>query len=194
MNKLILLPALLIIGFSASSQVTTNNRNKPLDTIPKTVAPLKLITNKIPLGNIGFVAASNYDDRQADVKASGMVKAGFSEEQYDAAGNFKNSVFTAPVDGFYHFDGMVYLNVSNDNSSCRLELDITDKDNVPQSGGYPAYGRSFAGGDNDKSSIMTQISLNVYLKKGYKVGLQYSAVGFASGSFQNGYFSGYKIF
>ncbi len=191
--KKLLLPALLAISLSSTSQITGNTRTAPLDTVPKT-PPLKLSTNRIPAGNIGFVAASNFDDRKADIKASGWIKAGFSEEQYDASGNFKNSVFTVPADGFYHFDGMINLNVSNDISTCRLQLDITDKDNVPQSGGYSANGGSFAGGDYYKFTIVTDLSVNVYLKKGYKVGLQYSAVGFASGSLYSGYFSGYKIF
>lgn len=191
MNKLIILPALLSISLTASSQINTNNRNKPLDTVPKPVTQLKLPATRPLSGNVGFFARSKYDDFVYQVNYIEWNKAGFSEEVYDAAENFKNSVFTAPEDGFYHFDGMIEILSDRENGYTILSLDITQKDGSGLQSPPPIRRGTISAADY---LIINQLSVSFYLKKGSKAELKYSVAGLTKASLKNGYFSGYKIF
>jgi hypothetical protein len=189
--KYLIVFSLLFLQLSSYAQRDTVTK------VPKLIVPIKAVT-----GNVGFAATSIYDDYIKNASVDEFIygknkQATFSKEEYDASGNFKNSVFIAPVDGFYHFDVLIKMETQGSasvNADITMHLDVADSKGVSYKSTFKHAGTSRLGSTNTVYNFDIELSDNLFLKKGDKVTVRYQGAGFATGSYEGGTFSGFKIF
>ncbi|MCX8018896.1 MAG: DUF2092 domain-containing protein [Chitinophagaceae bacterium] len=155
------------------------------------------IPNELASGNIGFSAFhSNYNDKR-EFESLQSITAVFSKEIYDSSGNYKDSVFTVPIDGFYHFDALVIVETigySGQFADFKASISIASKKNesIKECASFSGNPRNVK---LDVYRTEIQMFCNLYLNRGDKVRVRITGDGFAGKAVYNGgTFSGYKIF
>ena len=132
---------------------------------------------------IGFIAYVNdYYNTQSNAKA-----IQFANKVYDAAGNFSDSVFTAPAAGFYHFDAQLIIS-SVTSSEVLLDLLVNN-----------VTAAQTKASDHNGFDVPGRLSVGIFLNSGdqVKVSMRFGGPGIGYGSVTGSvptcYFSGHRV-
>ncbi len=110
----------------------------------------------------------------------------YQTEIYDLGDNYASNVFTAPVDGVYHFDATIRFN----NVSNRVFIGLLIN-------GSPGDTPNYRGNDLSSSALYQLVmSMDLKLEEGDTVRVEAYSVGATvdtDATFANSYFSGHLI-